>query len=123
MKIPRTFTKMFDGISKALKRDRTIMIFPEGTRSLTTELGRFKEGAFKAAIENKVPIIPIVLDGTGRVLPKEGMLIKGKTKIIVKVLDEIPYENFPSHDPKILKEFVKEIISKKLAIIKSKNLI
>ena len=97
------------------------MIFPEGTRSLTTEIGRFKEGAFKAAIDNKVPIIPIVLDGTGRVLPKEGMVIKGKTKITVKVLDEIPYEKFPSYEPHALKEYVKGIIAKELAeIVKGK---
>jgi 1-acyl-sn-glycerol-3-phosphate acyltransferase len=119
---PKTFVKMFERIAIALKHNRTIMIFPEGTRSLTNELGRFKEGAFKAAIENKVPIIPIVLDGTGRVVPKEGMIIKDKTKITVKVLDEIPYERFPSHDPKVLKEFVKDIIAKELAAIQANKL-
>ena len=117
----KTFPKMFENISKALKQNRTVMIFPEGTRSLTCELGRFKEGAFKAAIENKVPIIPIVLDGTGRSIPKEGFLIKGRTKITVKVLDAIPYEQFPSHDPAVLKEYVKEIIDKELKkILESK---
>ena len=105
---------MFENISKALKQGRTVMIFPEGTRSLTGDIGRFKEGAFKAAIENKVPIIPIVVDGTGRAIPKEGMLIKGRTKITVKVLDPIPYEQFPSYDPAVLKEYVKEIIQKEL---------
>jgi len=110
----KTFPKMFENISKALKQGRTVMIFPEGTRSLTGDIGRFKEGAFKAAIENKVPIIPIVVDGTGRAIPKEGMLIKGRTKITVKVLDPIPYEQFPSYEPAVLKEYVKEIIQKEL---------
>ena len=112
---------MFENISKALKDNKTVMIFPEGTRSLTGEMGRFKEGAFKAAIENKVPIIPIVVDGTGRAVPKEGMLFKGRTKITVKVLDAIPYEQFPSNDPAVLKEYVKEIIDKELKkILESK---
>jgi len=115
---PKTFPKMFEGISKAIKDNKTVMMFPEGTRSKDCELGRFKEGAFKAAIENKTSILPIVLDGTGRAIPKEGMLISGKTKITIKVLDLIPYENFPSYDPAILKEHVKGIIAKELDIIR-----
>ncbi len=113
-KDPKTFPKMFEGITKSLKKNKTIMIFPEGTRSLTSGLGHFKDGAFKAAIENKVPIIPIVLDGTGQLLPKDGLKISGKTKIIVKVLDEIPYEKFPSYNPQVLREFVKDVIAKEL---------
>lgn len=111
---PKTFPKMFERIAKALKNNKTVMIFPEGTRSLTGKLGHFKDGAFKAAIENKVPIIPIVVNGTGRLLPKEGMMISGKTKIIIKVLDEIPYEKFPSYEPQVLKEYVKKIIADEL---------
>jgi len=120
-KDPKTFPKMFAGIAKALKKNKTIMIFPEGTRSLTSGLGRFKDGAFKAAIENKVPIVPIVLDGTGRLLPKDGMKISGKTKIIVKVLDEIPYANFPSNDHQILREYVKDIMAKELVKLRTTN--
>lgn len=112
---------MFEGIKDAMKNNKTIMIFPEGTRSKNCELGRFKEGAFKAAIDNKSPILPIVLDGTGRVLPKEGMVIKGKTIITIKVLDLIPYEKFPSYDPSILKEHVKGIIATELENIRNNN--
>ena len=115
---PKTFSKMFTDISKALKSNRTIMIFPEGTRSLTENLGRFKEGAFKAAIDNKVPILPIVINGTGKAIPKNGKTFSGKTKITVKVLDPIPYESFPSYDPAILKEYIKGIIEAELKVIR-----
>ncbi len=111
---PKTFPKMYEGITKALKNNRTVMMFPEGTRSLTGKIGRFKDGAFKSAVENKVSILPIVVYGTGNLLPKNGMAISGKTKIIIKVLDEIPYEKFPSYDPQILKEHVKNIIADEL---------
>jgi 1-acyl-sn-glycerol-3-phosphate acyltransferase len=119
---PRTFPKMFEDISKALKNNKTVMIFPEGTRSLTDYLGRFKEGAFKAAIDNKVPIVPIVIDGAGRAIPKKGKTFAGRTKITVKVLDEIKYEDFPSYDPVVLKEYVKGIIEQELKIIQSATL-
>jgi 1-acyl-sn-glycerol-3-phosphate acyltransferase len=91
------------------------MMFPEGTRSRNLEIGRFKEGAFKAAIDNKVPIIPIMLDGTGEVLAADGQKRKGRLKVTVKVLDEIPYEAFPSTDPSELKEYVKKIIADELS--------
>jgi 1-acyl-sn-glycerol-3-phosphate acyltransferase len=111
---PKTFVKMFEKMSKSLQNKRTIMMFPEGTRSKTGELGRFKEGAFKSAIENQVPIIPIVLDGTGSSIPKEGISVNKSNRIVVKVLDEIPYEQFPSKNPTELKEFFKLIIGKEL---------
>lgn len=111
---PKTFPKMYEDISKALKRNKTIIMFPEGTRSRTQELGKFKDGAFKAAIENKVGIIPVVLDGTGKLIPKGSFEIKGRTKIIMKVLDEITYEKFPSYDPQVLREYVKNIMNEEL---------
>lgn len=43
------------------KTGTKIWIFPEGTRSKKGELQVFKRGAFKLALENKVPIIPVVI--------------------------------------------------------------
>ncbi|MEO5588367.1 MAG: lysophospholipid acyltransferase family protein, partial [Gemmatimonadaceae bacterium] len=42
----------------------TVMIFPEGTRSPTDSLLPFKDGAFRLAIEEGVPILPIAVAGT-----------------------------------------------------------
>jgi 1-acyl-sn-glycerol-3-phosphate acyltransferase len=119
---PKTFIVMFEQITKALKDNRTIMMFPEGTRSITGELGRFKEGAFKAAIENKVSIIPIVLDGTGSSIPKEGISVNKSKRIVVKVLDEVPYEQFPSKNPSELKEYFKSIIANELINLRKHNM-
>jgi 1-acyl-sn-glycerol-3-phosphate acyltransferase len=116
---PRTFPKMFEGITKALKKNKIVMIFPEGTRSLTGEIGRFKEGAFKAAIDNKVSILPIAIDGSWSSLSKESNAFSGRTKITVKILDAIPYEKFPSLDPAVLKEYVKGIIGEEVKKIRS----
>ena len=41
------------------------IIFPEGTRSKTGEIGEFKGGAFKVAQKTGAPVIPVALDGTG----------------------------------------------------------
>ncbi len=53
----------------ALKKGLTIWISPEGTRSLTGKLGRFKKGGFVIATETKAKIIPIGICGANQVLP------------------------------------------------------
>lgn len=51
-----------------MKRDRlSLGLFPEGTRSQTGRLGKFKKGTFGLAIETQVPIVPLAVDGGFRV--------------------------------------------------------
>jgi long-chain acyl-CoA synthetase len=47
----------------------SILIFPEGERSLTGEIGRFYPGVGMVASRLRVPVVPIRLTGAGRVLP------------------------------------------------------
>jgi len=54
----------------------TAVVFPEGTRSLTGDLQRFKKGPFVMAIEAAVPIVPVVVDGTFEILPKRGFRLR-----------------------------------------------
>jgi 1-acyl-sn-glycerol-3-phosphate acyltransferase len=54
----------------------TAIVFPEGTRSLTGDLQKFKKGPFIMAIEAGVPIVPAVVDGTFEILPKRGFRLR-----------------------------------------------
>ncbi len=54
----------------------TAVVFPEGTRSLTGDLQKFKKGPFIMAIEANVPIVPVVVDGTFEILPKRGYRLR-----------------------------------------------
>lgn len=50
-----------------------LCLFPEGTRSRTGEVAPFKAGALQAAIDAGVEIVPVALQGAGRVLPVGGI--------------------------------------------------
>lgn len=47
----------------------SILFFPEGTRRSEETLGEFKKGAFRIAIDMGLPILPVTIDGTDRILP------------------------------------------------------
>jgi 1-acyl-sn-glycerol-3-phosphate acyltransferase len=56
----------------ALKAGRTVVIYPEGTRSTDGTIGEFRSGALRLARDCGVPIVPIAIAGTADVLPKDG---------------------------------------------------
>ena len=56
----------------ALTAGRTVVIYPEGTRSTDGTIGEFRSGALRLARECGVPIVPVALTGTADVLPKGG---------------------------------------------------
>ncbi|KAK3236809.1 hypothetical protein CYMTET_53070 [Cymbomonas tetramitiformis] len=63
----------------------SVLFFPEGTRSETGEMADFKKGAFSVAAKAKVPVVPITLVGTGKLMGNgnEGSLRSGKVKIVI----------------------------------------
>jgi putative phosphoserine phosphatase/1-acylglycerol-3-phosphate O-acyltransferase len=63
----------------ALQRGLSIAIAPEGTRSPTPRIGRFKKGAFHLAMAAKVPIVPIVFKNALDALPKHGIVVRSAT--------------------------------------------
>lgn len=66
-----------------LRDGRTIIMFPEGTRSPTGELGRFKKGAFVMAIKSQVPVLPVAILGTRAIMKKGSWGIRPGTATVV----------------------------------------
>jgi len=97
-----------------LRKGISIMIFPEGTRSADNEPGFFKRGAFQLAIEAGVPILPVILDGTGSILPKHGLIFKGRMKIHLKVMDVVEPKDFGTKEPEILAARFEELYRTRL---------
>jgi 1-acyl-sn-glycerol-3-phosphate acyltransferase len=81
-------------------------------------LGNFKEGAFKLAQNTKIPIVPIIIYGTGQKLIYPNGEFKGKHDVIVKILDEIPFSNFENLETKDLAKLVRSIMEVELNKLK-----
>ncbi|MFK7907649.1 MAG: HAD-IB family hydrolase, partial [Chitinophagales bacterium] len=72
-----------------LKKGKSIMIFPEGTRSKDYTLGKFKKGAFRIAMDGGVPLIPIVIKNAYDAMPKGAMVFRPAV-VKITVLPPIP---------------------------------
>jgi 1-acyl-sn-glycerol-3-phosphate acyltransferase len=70
----------------------SLMVFPEGTRSLDNSIKRFHKGAFYLAEQLHLDIIPVVIHGYSEVLPKGDFIINGG-KTTVEILERIAVNN------------------------------
>jgi 1-acyl-sn-glycerol-3-phosphate acyltransferase len=72
----------------SLEAGNTFLIFPEGTRSRTGELGELKRGGFVAAINARSRIVPVAVQGTRELMPRGGFRIRPGA-VRIRVLDPV----------------------------------
>ena len=81
---------VIDRFTSVLRKDKPLLIFPEGTRTLDGTIKDFKPGAFKAAIRGNAPIIPVALDGTFDMMSKgDRRAAEDRTVVRVKIGEPI----------------------------------
>lgn len=81
---PKEALKVMGEGQKILESGRSLVIFPEGTRSKSAQPGEFKEGAFRMAVKAGVPVVPVAIDGSYKIMEANGFWIKpGKVKLTV----------------------------------------
>jgi long-chain acyl-CoA synthetase len=68
---------------QAVRDGWSLLIYPEGTRSTSGEIGRFKRGAGMLAARLGAPVVPVYIDGASSLMPK-GRSIPRRTKIAVR---------------------------------------
>lgn len=94
----------------------SVMVFPEGTRAVDGELGKFKDGAFRLAIESGVPILPLAVHGTKEALRKHDWRY-GRATAACHVMEPVSTEGMTIEDLDLLKERVRDLISTQLVVM------
>lgn len=105
-------SKAIESLKQAAKQvssGRTVLLFPEGTRSSDGDLGPFKKGGFMLALEAGAPIIPIGLSGTRGLVPR-GSWMYSRSRVAIVVGDPISTEGLGVEDREWLMETVRERI-------------
>jgi 1-acyl-sn-glycerol-3-phosphate acyltransferase len=102
---------MMQTCENLLKKNVSIFLFPEGTRSKDGMLRPFKPGAFILAKRTQTPILPMVINNTRDTLPKHSLRIQGKHCMTVQVLDEIPVSEFQHMEIDTLAAMVRDRIA------------
>jgi 1-acyl-sn-glycerol-3-phosphate acyltransferase len=95
----------------SIRRGKSIMTFPEGARSRDGEIKAFKQGTFHLAIKSGVPIVPVSIIGSGRLMPKRSLRIKpGQIKMVIgKPIEVINFDIEKRHEliEKVRNEIIK----------------
>lgn len=85
-------------LKSLVNRGYSIMIFPEGTRSVDCKIARFHKGAFSLAKELCLDILPVLIHGTGYVMPKNDKVLR-EGNMTVEIKPRISPEYFNGMEP------------------------
>lgn len=70
---------------KYIREERSVVVFPEGGRSLSGQLGEFKTGIFLAAIKGAAPVVPVTIVGSRHLLARRSWHIRpGRIELIIE---------------------------------------
>jgi 1-acyl-sn-glycerol-3-phosphate acyltransferase len=115
---PRQGARALMQCAKYLRQHCSVVFFPEGGRSPDGEVQPFNEGAFQLAIREKVPILPVVVEGTGKALPSQTWVWGKSREIQLRVLEAIPVEGWGVKEGAALRDAVRQKIVDELSRIR-----
>jgi 1-acyl-sn-glycerol-3-phosphate acyltransferase len=96
--------KMVRACNARVREGHSLFVFPEGTRSPDGELKSFYRGAFAIATRNRVPVVPMLIEGTGDILPKGTFCIRPRP-VLIRILPPLDPAAF-GFDARRLKDAV-----------------
>ena len=89
---------LLDRVAGYLRAGVPVLNFPEGSRSRTGELQRFHTGAARMAILNAVPLVPVGVVGTARLLPRGSVTFPSRARVGIHIGTPIPTKGLSLDD-------------------------
>ena len=109
---PRAALQSMDHIKKGLVDGISTVIFPEGTRTKTGEMGRFKQGAFKIAMDMGLPVVPLSLGGFFKAMPSGQAFANPRARVSLHIGKPIDISQF--NDINEAMEYLRNEIAKNI---------
>ena len=76
--------RSLDSAAEKMKSGASVLLFAEGTRTSDGKLQPFKRGAFYLAVKARIPIIPLTINGSYKILPKKKFkIVPGKITLLI----------------------------------------
>jgi len=100
---------------KVLENKCSVMLFPEGTRSVDGRVRQFAEGAFYLAIKARVPILPVAVEGSHGCLPKHSLLFGDPASVHVRILPPVDTSRYELPQAGELRNHVRSLIIQQIA--------
>lgn len=102
-------------IEAELQNGVSTVIFPEGTRTKTGEMGRFKRGAFQVALDLHLPVVPISLTGFYEAMPRDTYYVRSRAHLRMHIGKPIDLSDFidpmtSKIDPNAAMAHVRELV-------------
>jgi 1-acyl-sn-glycerol-3-phosphate acyltransferase len=107
--------------ARYLRQHCSVVFFPEGTRSPDRRVLPFNEGPFQLAIREQIPILPLVVDGSGAALPRNSWIF-GKTQdIYLQILEAVSVDGWNIKQVPALRDAVRQKIVDELDRLRPTN--
>lgn len=98
-----------DKMTRLVGEHHSLIVFPEGTRSVDGEVARFKKGSFLVAIDARLPVVPVSLSGSRYVMQKGRLMVRpGDVRLTVH--EPLPTTEASRDDVLAFAERVREIV-------------
>lgn len=111
--------KMLRRCESRLASGHSLFVFPEGTRSPDGSIRSFFRGAFWIAARNGVPVVPVIIEGTGGILPKGSFHIAPEP-VVARILPPVHPRDFGGDD-RLLRDHVHALMTRELAVLRGKS--
>ena len=118
---PREAARSILAATEEISGGVNAVIFPEGGRSKTGDLGEFRSGAFALCLRAEVPLVPVLVEGSYRVIAPQSLRVNPGVVIRIKICRPIDTTSYQKSEKKRLMEDTFSIMSESLAELQSRK--